>query len=300
MPSAVSAGRSDAARATTLEGLRLGSAVATTFQDTQSTLSTHRKNTVALFKLHQAASNFTEATPRGTKLVGEKAFNEAFLACLNRCLDIKKGVVNADRSIKFVAAYSACECKAAHLARWKEHRGASRALSSQNHAAAISAYADAQQQFRAAARTAAGLDAAVPPSEDEEEEDTAGTRFVTILLKHLLRGFGAKSKSVRLRCCQSVALLINGLESIDDDLYDTLKGALLLRARDKESFVRVQAVVALAKLQGGEDDGEAAHSHHPEGSDEESRGDITGVLLKVLRHDPSAYVAVRLALLAPA
>ncbi|CEH13354.1 Chromosome condensation complex Condensin, subunit G [Ceraceosorus bombacis] len=191
MPSAVSAGGNSAARATTLEGLKLSSAVATTFQDTQFTLSTHRKNTVSLFKLHQAAAKFTEATPRGTKLVGEKAFNEAFLACLNRCLDIKKGVVNADRSIKFVAAYSAY----------------------------------AQQQFRAAARVMAGQDAQAPPPDEEEEEDTAGTRF---------------------------------------------------------------AVVALAKLQGGEDDAEGPQADHPEGSDEESRGDITGVLLKVLRHDPSA------------
>jgi condensin complex subunit 3 len=38
---------------------------------------------------------------------------------------------------------------------------------------------------------------------------------VSILLKHLLRGFGAKNKAVRLRCCQAVALLINGLEAME-------------------------------------------------------------------------------------
>lgn len=119
--------------------------------------------------------------------------------------------------------------------------------------------------------------------DDEEEEDTTATRFVTILLKHLLRGFGAKNKNVRLRCCQTVALLINSLESMDDDLFEALKGALLIRAMDRESSVRVQAIVALAKLQGAEGD------EGDEGDEDEGQG-ITSVLLRVLQHDPSAEV----------
>jgi len=62
-----------------------------------------------------------------------------------------------------------------------------------------------------------------------------------------------------------------------EDLYTTLRAALLERARDKEPYVRVQAVIALAKLQDGEDPNEL-----PEG--EPSLADI---LVDVLQFDPS-------------
>lgn len=62
-----------------------------------------------------------------------------------------------------------------------------------------------------------------------------------------------------------------------------------MRARDRESSVRVQAIVALAKLQSGDDDEEAgAAQSEGEGSDAGTGKDITGVLLDILRHDPSA------------
>lgn len=70
---------------------------------------------------------------------------------------------------------------------------------------------------------------------------------------------------------------------MDDDLFEALKGALLVRAKDRESSVRVQAVVALAKLQGAEgDDGDDI--------DDGDATNITSVLLRVLQYDPSAEV----------
>lgn len=78
------------------------------FQDAQHSLASHRKNTVSLFRLHAAAARVTEQTDRGTRLVGEKVFNECFLQCLDRVLALKRGVSNADRTCKFVAAYIAC------------------------------------------------------------------------------------------------------------------------------------------------------------------------------------------------
>lgn len=87
----------------------LSASIPSHFQEAQSTLANHRKNTVALFKLHSSAATHVESTARGLRLVGEKAFNEVFLACVNRVLGIKKGVVNADRAIKFAATYSACK-----------------------------------------------------------------------------------------------------------------------------------------------------------------------------------------------
>lgn len=62
-----------------------------------------------------------------------------------------------------------------------------------------------------------------------------------------------------------------------------------MRARDRESSVRVQAIVALAKLQSGDDEEEAGAQSEGEGSEAgASDKDITGVLLEILRHDPSA------------
>ncbi|WFD01441.1 chromosome condensation complex Condensin, subunit G [Malassezia obtusa] len=199
------------------------------FQDAQHSVANHRKNAVGLYRLHAQCAQLTEQTPRGTRLVGEKAFNECFFRCVNRVLDVKKGVAAADRVCKFLATYAAY----------------------------------AIEQFALAAQRA-----------ERRTEDTPGTRFVAILLKHLLKGFRAKDKNVRLRCCSSVALLVNVVESIDDELYDTLSSFLLERVTDRESAVRVQAAVALARLQG---------------SDEEDTS-TTRLLLHLLRHDPSADV----------
>lgn len=41
---------------------------------------------------------------------------------------------------------------------------------------------------------------------------------------------------------------------LSDDLYTQLKSSLMERVKDKESAVRVQAVFALSKFQGGEDE----------------------------------------------
>ncbi|UZJ54809.1 hypothetical protein CBS101457_004129 [Exobasidium rhododendri] len=223
------------------------------FQQAQHSLANHRKNIVSLYRLHLACSAFSEQTSKGTRMVGEKVFNEAFISCLNRVLNLKKGVSNADRVIKFTAAYSKYT----------------------------------QDQFRLKARQARkGQEEEDEEDDEDEEEDTPATRFVVILLKHLMRGFGAKDKNVRLRCCQAVALLISGLESIDDELFEALRKAYLTRASDKESSVRVQAIVALAKLQSGEDD-EADESMD---TDDESKLTTTDILIRLLRHDPSAEV----------
>ncbi|KAN0063607.1 chromosome condensation complex Condensin, subunit G [Thecaphora frezii] len=224
--------------------LALPASIPPHFQEAQHSLANHRKNIVALHRIHQKASTITERTPKGTRLIGEKAFNEVFFGCLDRVLHIKKGVTNADRICKFVAAYATY----------------------------------AQEQFRLAARASKGGE----PEEDEEEEDTPATRFTSLLLKHLLKGFGAKDKNVRLRCCGSVALLINGLESLDENLFQTLKSFLLARARDKDNGVRVQAVVALAKLQASEEDGDE--------NAQDDGDDVRQVLVDILRYDPSAEV----------
>ena len=195
------------------------------FQDAQFSVANHRKNCVSLYRLHARCTQVTEQTERGTRLVGEKAFNETFFGCLHRVLGLKRGVKNADRICKFAATY------AAYIL----------------------------EQFAA----------------QDEDTETPAMRFVTILLKHLLKGFRAKNKHVRLRCCHCVSLLINVMDCLDDDLFETLLTMLMERLTDREAAIRVQAVIALARLQ----------------TDEDGTEDHTlRLLLHILRHDSSAEV----------
>ena len=64
-------------------------------------------------------------------------------------------------------------------------------------------------------------------------------------------------------------------------MYNSLRVALLERVRDKEPFVRVQAVAALAKICGSEDLEELG----------EGEQTATEVLEDLLAHDPSACVS---------
>ncbi|SPO20133.1 related to Condensin complex subunit 3 [Ustilago trichophora] len=231
--------------------LALHASIPPIFQQAQHSLANHRKNIVSLHRIHLKVSTIIEPASDGrVRPIGEKAFNEVFVGCVDRVLPIKKGVPNADRICKFVAGYVTY----------------------------------AQEQFRlqaraekAAAKKAAG-EAEDEEDDDEEEEDTTATRFTSLLLKHLLKGSVSKNKNVRLRCCGCIALLINGLEAVDEKLFQTLKSFLLNRAKDKESPVRVQAVIALTKLQTADDD-----------EDEDSQ-DIKQALIETLRFDPSAEV----------
>lgn len=51
--------------------------------------------------------------------------------------------------------------------------------------------------------------------EEEEPKETVSSHFAEYLLRHLLLGLTAKNKSVRLRCCQIIALSINTLGEIE-------------------------------------------------------------------------------------
>lgn len=77
-------------------------------EQAQRTSSTHRKNLIILYKLFTACSKHTEELGggRGTRLVGEKWFVDAFKnQAINRILVIRKGVVQADRVVKFLCGF---------------------------------------------------------------------------------------------------------------------------------------------------------------------------------------------------
>ena len=65
-----------------------------------------------------------------------------------------------------------------------------------------------------------------------------------------------------------------------EDLYTALRASLLERVRDKETHVRLQAVIAIARLQRGE-----------EGSEDDEEESLTEILVDVLQFDPAPFVA---------
>lgn len=83
----------------------LPSVVPPIFEQAQNTTANHRKNIVQLFKIQSTCAEVTEETPKGIRLIGERAFNAMFINMINRVLPIKKGVPVADRVVKFAASY---------------------------------------------------------------------------------------------------------------------------------------------------------------------------------------------------
>jgi condensin complex subunit 3 len=86
---------------------KLQESIAAIFDQAQLTLANHRKNCVALYKLHQQAAAVTQTSKKDDviKLVGERAFGDAFVDMVNRVLIVKKGPATADRVVRFVGSY---------------------------------------------------------------------------------------------------------------------------------------------------------------------------------------------------
>ncbi|KAH9848970.1 nuclear condensing complex subunit [Lenzites betulinus] len=114
----------------------------------------------------------------------------------------------------------------------------------------------------------------------DEDEDTTSERFLSHLVNFLLKGCTAKDKVVRFRVIQCIADTITHLGEIDEDLYASLRSALLDRLRDKEPTVRMQAVIALTKLSYSEDPSEL----------EDGEPTILDTILDAMAHDVSADV----------
>ena len=75
------------------------------FQQAQHSVASHKKNVVQLHKIQLQAAAYTEPTPKGPRLVGERTFNNQFLDVLKNILPSKKGITVADRIVKFVGAF---------------------------------------------------------------------------------------------------------------------------------------------------------------------------------------------------
>ena len=67
----------------------------------------------------------------------------------------------------------------------------------------------------------------------------------------------SNSNAVRFRLCQLINKLLGNMPEnaqIDDDLFDKIKEAMLIRLKDKIPNVRLQAVLALSRLQDPKDE----------------------------------------------
>jgi condensin complex subunit 3 len=84
---------------------------------------------------------------------------------------------------------------------------------------------------------------------DEQYEETITERLVIYLIKRLLPGMNAKDKNVRFHVCQLLAILIGFVGEMDEDLFELFLRGVMDRVRDKDATIRVQAVLALSKLQ---------------------------------------------------
>ncbi|KAK4049423.1 chromosome condensation complex Condensin, subunit G [Microbotryomycetes sp. JL201] len=244
--------------------LALDAGVCDLFQQAQHSVAAHRKLLNALYTLFERSTRLTtmSSSGRSVKLTGERMFGERIRQSVVHALGCKKGVEQADRIVKFVAAFVAFAVDV-DMKR---------------------AEARAQEQNQ---------------DEEQEQDDIEGpsSRLVAQLLAFLLRGFTAKNKVARFRCVQLVALLVNSLGEVEyvfvhlgesssssrsDDTYQHLKAALLERVHDKESSVRMQAVVALSKLQEADADSDD--------EEEDPESNVALVLVDVLMHDPAAEV----------
>jgi condensin complex subunit 3 len=98
-------GRTKAPAAATTDSLQI--LLPKIFDQAQGSTANHQKNYVALYKLHADLATQVESVNQGNdvKLVGERAFEDAFWDMINRVLPLKKGVTPADRIVKFVGGY---------------------------------------------------------------------------------------------------------------------------------------------------------------------------------------------------
>jgi condensin complex subunit 3 len=74
------------------------------FDQAQNSTANHRKNFVALYKLHKSAVDYTD--DGSSKATGERVFGDMFFDMVNRVISVKKGQAPADRIVKFVGGYA--------------------------------------------------------------------------------------------------------------------------------------------------------------------------------------------------
>lgn len=226
------------------------------FADAQRSTTGHRKLIVRLRKLQEISCGIVQKNKKKGKDDGkeeeeirlpdeetlpEKEFNVEVSRCMLRILPIKKSEPVGDRILRFLGTFLA------HASEKDEELLASKADEDENM---------------------------------ESSPETPTARLTTAIVALISPLLGAKDKMIRFRATQIVAHIVNTLESIDDELYHTIRQGLLKRLRDKESSVRVQAVMGLARLAGNDEDEDG----------EENSTALLEKLIEIMQNDTSADV----------
>ncbi|CAI7678487.1 Armadillo-like helical [Penicillium manginii] len=222
------------------------------FADAQRSTTGHRKLVVRMRKLQEICAGIAQKKkgkdqePEPVVIpeeetIAEKEFNVEVGRCMLRILPIKKSEPVGDRVLRFLDTFLA-------------------------HAA------EKDNEIYAAANQ----------GEDEMQvsSETPTSRLTSSLVSLMVPVLSAKDKMIRFRATQIIAHIVNALESIDDELYHTIRGGLLKRIRDKESSVRVQAVIGLARLAGNDEEDE---------NDDNSTA-LLEKLIEIMQNDTSADV----------
>ncbi|KAJ7701145.1 nuclear condensing complex subunit [Mycena rosella] len=202
--------------------------VAAIFDQAQTSLANHRKNCVALYKIHvRTSASMEKKSKKRAAAADQSAFIAAFLDMISRAVIVKKGPPTVDRIIKFVAQY----------VRFVNEKA---------------------QEDKAKRQPDVPTNSISSGSTDDE--DTLASVFVSSILEWVIQGFLAKNKVVRYQTVHLVAEMIMFLGEIDEDSYLALRESLIERSTcDKEPTIRAQAVAALARLIGSEDPSELQH-----------------------------------------
>uniref|UniRef100_A0A7N8XT39 Non-SMC condensin I complex, subunit G n=1 Tax=Mastacembelus armatus TaxID=205130 RepID=A0A7N8XT39_9TELE len=91
-------------------------------------------------------------------------------------------------------------------------------------------------------------------TKEEDDDDAAQDDhpFLSFIFNFLLESHKANSHAVRFRTCQLINKLLGSMAEnaqIDDDLFDRIHQAMLVRVTDKFPNVRIQAALAMTRLQ---------------------------------------------------
>ncbi|EPS34960.1 hypothetical protein POX_a00071 [Penicillium oxalicum] len=224
------------------------------FADAQRSTTGHRKLVVRIRKLQEICCGIYQKKKDTDQeavdivlpeeaTVAEKEFNVEVGRCVLRILPIKKSEPVGDRVLRFLDTFLAHACE-------KDNE--------------LFASKDADDDD--------GMQSAI---------ETPTSRLTSYLVDLMIPILASKDKVVRFRATQIIAHIVNTLDSIDDELYHTIRQGLLKRIRDKESSVRVQAVIGLARLTGNDDE--------EDGPDDNSTA-LLEKLIEIMQNDTSADV----------
>lgn len=136
---------------------------------------------------------------------------------------------------------------------------------------------------------------------DNNEEATAFSTFLNKFMRYTLRGIESRDRNVRYRVTQLIAVIMDNISEIDEDLFDILSWAVFKRVYDKDPNVRIQAIFSVTKFQQDDTQGDEnlinEGENQQEDKEEEDGENInadstnaTKILVKLMRNDSSPEV----------